>query len=174
MPSTETDICCELLSIVMRTPAPADEAREQSAAARTPAKTPPLARMTQLTDGGLRRRATMTTYYAVDCSRSADHRNFIATAPQRAVAYAATGGGTADVHYLSWSFTLSRPAMTHGSSTPGEPDSPTPPITSLPTLIGTPPPMAITLGSVVCSRRTGRVAISLTKSSVVMLKVMAV
>ena len=29
--------------------------------------------------------------------------------------------------------------MTHSSSTPGEPEAPTPPITSLPTLIGTPP-----------------------------------
>src|SRR4029077_7663076 len=44
----------------------------------------------------------------------------------------------------------------------------------LPTLIGTPPLMAITFGSVVCSRRTGRVGISLMKSSVVILNVMAV
>ena len=66
------------------------------------------------------------------------------------------------------------PAITHCSSTPGEPESPTPPTTSLPTLIGTPPSMAITFGSVVCSRRTGRVGISLIKSWVVILKVMAV
>ena len=57
---------------------------------------------------------------------------------------------------------------------PGEPERPTPPITSLPTLSGTPPSMAITFGSVVCSRRTGRVAMSLMNSAVVILKVMAV
>src|SRR6195256_2158951 len=65
------------------------------------------------------------------------------------------------------------PAITQGSSPRGEPERPPPPITSLPALSGTPPPMAITLGSVVCSRRTGRVAMSLMNSSVVILKVMA-
>src|SRR6266480_3292377 len=39
-------------------------------------------------------------------------------------------------------FTLSMPALTHSSSTPGEPDRPMPPIVSLPTLIGTPPRIA--------------------------------
>src|SRR5205807_77023 len=60
-------------------------------------------------------------------------------------------------------FTFSIPALTHSSSTPGEPDRPMPPIVSLPTLIGTPPLIAITPGSVVCSRRTGRVFISCRK-----------
>ena len=72
---------------------------------------------------------------------------------------------------------LSSPGKKDGlywQAVPGEPESPTPPITSLPALSGTPPPMAITLGSVVCSRRTGRVAMSLMNSSVVILKVMAV
>jgi len=49
-----------------------------------------------------------------------------------------------------------------------------PPIVSLPTLIGTPPLIAITFGSVVCSRRTGRVFISCRKASVVILNVRAV
>ena len=52
--------------------------------------------------------------------------------------------------YLSWSNTLSRPACTQGSSTPGDPEAPTPPIISSPTLIGSPPGMAITFGSVTC------------------------
>jgi hypothetical protein len=34
-----------------------------------------------------------------------------------------------DGHHCSWSFTFSRPALTHSSSTPGEPDTPTPPMT---------------------------------------------
>src|SRR2546425_380266 len=71
-------------------------------------------------------------------------------------------------------FTLSMPALTHSSSTPGEPDRPMPPTVSLPTLIGTPPLIAITLGSVVCSRRTGRVFISCRNASVVILNVRAV
>src|SRR2546430_35227 len=71
-------------------------------------------------------------------------------------------------------FTFSIPALTHSSSTPGEPDRPMPPIVSLPTLIGTPPLIAITPGSVVCSRRTGRVFISCRKASVVILNVRAV
>jgi hypothetical protein len=62
--------------------------------------------------------------------------------------------------YCNCCFTLSSPALTHSSSLPGEPDRPTPPITSFPTLMGTPPLIAITCGSVVCSRRTGRVFIS--------------
>src|SRR5258708_723094 len=41
-----------------------------------------------------------------------------------------------DGHYCSWSFTFSSPLLTHSSSTPGEPDMPTPPMTSLPDLIG--------------------------------------
>src|SRR5277367_274599 len=56
---------------------------------------------------------------------------------------------------LSWSATLSNPACTHGSSTPGEPDAPTPPTTSSPTLIGRPPGMAMMFGSVTCCRTTG-------------------
>src|SRR3989442_1709995 len=71
-------------------------------------------------------------------------------------------------------FIFSIPALTHSSSTPGEPDRPMPPIVSLPTLIGTPPLIAITPGSVVCSRRTGRVFISCRKASVVILNVRAV
>jgi|SRR5258705_14021606 hypothetical protein len=62
--------------------------------------------------------------------------------------------------YCNCCLTFSSPALTHSSSLPGEPDRPTPPITSLPTLIGTPPLIAITCGNVVCSRRTGRVFIS--------------
>ena len=49
-----------------------------------------------------------------------------------------------------------------------------PPITSLPTRLGTPPLMAITFGSVVCSRRTGWVFIACTNSSVLIRKVLAV
>src|SRR3989454_4108698 len=71
-------------------------------------------------------------------------------------------------------FTLSMPTLTHSSCTPGEPDRPMPPIVSLPTLIGTPPLIAITPGNVVCSRRTGRVFISYRKASVVILNVRAV
>src|SRR5204863_498596 len=44
----------------------------------------------------------------------------------------------------------------------------------MPTLIGTPPLIAVTPGSVVCSRRTGRVFISCRKASVVILNVRAV
>jgi hypothetical protein len=40
--------------------------------------------------------------------------------------------------------------LTQSSSTPGEPDTPTPPITSLPTLIGCPPGMAMTFGKITC------------------------
>ena len=57
--------------------------------------------------------------------------------------------------HLSWSATLSRPACTHGSSTPGEPEAPAPPMTSVPSLIGSPPGMAMMLGSVTCWRTTG-------------------
>src|SRR5438552_151586 len=39
------------------------------------------------------------------------------------------------------------PALTHSSSSPGEPERPMPPSTSLPSLIGTPPLIAITPGS---------------------------
>ena len=42
-------------------------------------------------------------------------------------------------NYFSWSATLSIPACEHGSSQPGQPDTPTPPIVSSPTLIGRPP-----------------------------------
>src|SRR5262249_27422487 len=57
--------------------------------------------------------------------------------------------------YLSSPATLSSPACTHGSSTPGEPDRPPPPITSSPTLMGSPPGIAITCGNVTCWRTTG-------------------
>ena len=57
--------------------------------------------------------------------------------------------------HLSWSAALSRPACTHGSSTPGEPEAPAPPMTSVPSLIGSPPGMAMMLGSVTCWRTTG-------------------
>ena len=40
--------------------------------------------------------------------------------------------------YSNAAFTFSRPALAHCSSLPGEPATPTPPITSLPSLIGTP------------------------------------
>src|SRR5262249_34699543 len=80
---------------------------------------------------------------------------------------------TGQVIYCSDWLTFSIPAFTHSSSTPGDPERPTPAITSLPILIGTPPLIAITFGSVVCSRRTGRVFISCRKASVVILKVMA-
>src|SRR5437588_7691188 len=76
--------------------------------------------------------------------------------------------------HRNWSLILSNPAITQGSSTPGEPERPTPPITSFPTLIGTPPAMAITLGSVVCARRAGFVSKALMNSSVVIRKVRAV
>ena len=48
--------------------------------------------------------------------------------------------------------TLAMPALAQTSSfsPPGAPETPTPPITSLPTLIGTPPPTATTLG--ICRR----------------------
>ena len=46
--------------------------------------------------------------------------------------------------HLSWSATLSMPACAQTSSLPGEPDTPTAPITSLPTLIGSPPASAST------------------------------
>src|ERR1700688_1654949 len=52
--------------------------------------------------------------------------------------------------YCSWSLIFSIPALTHSESTPGEPDNPAAPITSLPTLNGTPPSMAMMLGSVTC------------------------
>ena len=57
--------------------------------------------------------------------------------------------------HLSCSATLSSPAWTHGSSTPGEPETPTPAITSSPSLTGNPPGMAMTLGKVTCWRTTG-------------------
>src|ERR1700745_173824 len=57
--------------------------------------------------------------------------------------------------HLSWSETLSSQAWTHGSSTPGEPDTPTPAMTSSPSLTGSPPGMAMTLGKVTCWRTTG-------------------
>jgi len=56
-------------------------------------------------------------------------------------------GPTSGPGYRSWSAALSRPACTHGSSTPGEPEAPT--------LTGSPPGMAITPGSVTCWRTTG-------------------
>jgi len=52
--------------------------------------------------------------------------------------------------YFNWSATLSRPACTHGSSTPGEPEAPTPPMISEPDFIGRPPGMAMTFGNVTC------------------------
>src|SRR5208282_5738687 len=57
--------------------------------------------------------------------------------------------------HLSCSATLSSPAWTHGSSTPGEPETPTPAMTSSPSLTGNPPGMAITFGKVTCWWTTG-------------------
>src|SRR4029077_1845564 len=58
-------------------------------------------------------------------------------------------GGQASVRdaAASWSSPFSTPLWTHSSSPPGEPDMPTPPMTSLPDLIGWPPGMAMTFGS---------------------------
>ena len=52
--------------------------------------------------------------------------------------------------YCSAAFTFSRPALAHCSSLPGEPATPTPPITSLPSLIGTPPSSDVMFGSSNC------------------------
>src|SRR5205814_4507776 len=55
--------------------------------------------------------------------------------------------------YFSMSLTLSSPACTQGSSLPpGEPDTAAAPMTSSPTLIGRPPAIAMTFGSVTCCR----------------------
>src|SRR4051812_1427506 len=50
-----------------------------------------------------------------------------------------------DPNYLSWSAPLSSPALAQASSLspPGEPDTPTAPMTSSPTLIGNPPAVAL-------------------------------
>ena len=57
--------------------------------------------------------------------------------------------------YFSRPAALSIPVWTQGSSLPGVPDSPAPPITSSPALIGSPPGMAMMLGSVTCWCTTG-------------------
>lgn len=46
------------------------------------------------------------------------------------------------------------PGLNTGLVNPGEPDTPAPPITSSPTLIGSPPGIAITFGRVTCWRTT--------------------
>src|ERR1700680_573026 len=46
--------------------------------------------------------------------------------------------------HLSWAATLSMPAWEQSSSLPGDPDTPTAPTTSSPTLIGRPPDSAST------------------------------
>ena len=50
---------------------------------------------------------------------------------------------------------ISTPACTHGSSTPRQPEAPTPPSPRPPTLTGSPPGIAITPSSVTCRRTTG-------------------
>jgi hypothetical protein len=57
---------------------------------------------------------------------------------------------------------------------PGEPATPTPPITSLPNLIGKPPSSDVMFGSSTWARRAGRSGSSLAKSVVVIAKVRAV
>src|SRR5215470_8214900 len=66
-------------------------------------------------------------------------------------------------NYFSWSATLSIPACEHGSSQPGQPDTPTPPIVSSPTLIGRPPLSAITLVRWI----NGKFGLSLRRCSIV-------
>jgi len=61
---------------------------------------------------------------------------------------ATSAGIDGEDSYCSWSLTLSRAALTQSSSTPGELDTPTPPTTSVPILIGCPPGMAMTFGKV--------------------------
>src|ERR1700754_1445610 len=55
---------------------------------------------------------------------------------------------TNSTHHFSASATLARPALAQTSSfsPPGAPETPTPPIGSLPARIGTPPPTPTTLG----------------------------
>src|SRR5215470_8724088 len=57
-----------------------------------------------------------------------------------------------DSSHFRLSETLAMPALAQASSfsPPGAPETPTPPITSLPDLIGTPPPTATTFG--ICFR----------------------
>jgi hypothetical protein len=56
--------------------------------------------------------------------------------------------------HLSWAATLSMPAWEQSSSLPGDPDRPTVPTTSSPTLIGRPPDNASTrAGGFVLTRR---------------------
>ena len=76
--------------------------------------------------------------------------------------------------YSNAAFTFSRPALAHCSSLPGEPATPTPPITSLPSLIGTPPSSDVMFGSSTCARRDGRSGSSFENSVVVIAKVRAV
>src|SRR4029077_15670217 len=61
--------------------------------------------------------------------------------------------------------TLSMPAWEHSSSLPGDPDTPTAPTTSSPTLIGKPPEMASTRLYSLEPTEVGSFSIRLTKSA---------
>src|SRR6516162_5032269 len=113
-------------------------------------------------------------YNSSDCLRQVTSRVFgcmFAFDPKRIFIRRRLDYPKSDGHHCKSCFTFSNPALMHSSSTPGEPDRPTPAITSVPTLIGTPPSMAMTLGRLVCSRRKGFVFISSIKVDVVILNV---
>ena len=73
---------------------------------------------------------------------------FFANPPRRKRRAAAHPRRLACTSQFRLAATLAMPALAHASSfsPPGAPETPTAPITSLPTLIGTPPPTATTFG----------------------------
>ena len=105
---------------------------------------------------------------ADDLTRAQRRTPARARGPARAVA----GFGLA---YFNWSATLARPAMAHFSS-PSELDplTPTAPIVSLPTLIGTPPRSAITSASSRWAASSGISVVRFAHSALVRPKVRAV
>ncbi len=78
--------------------------------------------------------------------------------------YAKTGAGEAGLHFR-YAATLSIPAWEHSSSRPGDPDTPTAPTISSPTLIGKPPDIASTRLYSLEPTEAGSFSIRLTKSA---------
>src|SRR5215470_189392 len=85
----------------------------------------------------------------MECLLYPQKQTFVATT---AKASQVVPSGQFGKDHFRLSATLAMPALAHASSfsPPGAPETPTAPITSLPALIGTPPPSATTFG--ICFR----------------------
>src|SRR5215468_2760643 len=85
----------------------------------------------------------------MECLLYPQKQTFVATT---AKASRVVPSGQFGKDHFRLSATLAMPALAHASSfsPPGAPETPTAPITSLPALIGTPPPTATTFG--ICFR----------------------